>query len=699
MITRPSDAEEALLASEARFRTLVQSSWDVVHLVDTTGLILYESPAVLRVLGHRPEDMEGHNIVEFVHPDDLAELMRTTPLDLATPGSQRTVILRVRHADGSWRWIESFEVNLVDNPAVGAIAVNYRDVTERREAEDALRASEERLRASEAKYRLLFQGSPLPMWVYDSETLAFLAVNPTAERRYGYTAAEFLTMTIRDIRPPEDVERLLRAVAARPAGASTEPALWRHVRKDGEQIDVEVSTEAIDFGGRPARLVVAQDVTARLGAERNAEAAQRAVREQAALIDEARDAIIVRDLELRISFWSKGAERVYGWPAADVLGHRVDGILQPDPDTFAIAITSVLAQGQWSGSIQKVASDGRRLTIEGRWTLLRDEHGAPRSVLSIDTDVTERRKLEQQFLRAQRMESIGTLAGGIAHDLNNVLAPIMLSIEMLRRHEQDPKRLRTLATIEASATRGADMVRQVLAFGRGVDGKRIRVAVRHLLQDVAHIANETFLKSIDVHIVAPEGVWAVTGDPTQLHQVLLNLCVNARDAMPLGGTLTLSADNVVLDTQYVGQNADAHAGPHVEIVVEDTGSGMPPAILERIFEPFFTTKEVGKGTGLGLSTSLAIVKSHGGFVRAYSEPGRGSRFRVCLPAYESNEAELTSREVVTLPRGDGELVLVVDDEDSVRVVTQQTLEAFGYRAIVASDDKLRRSAENALSAA
>jgi len=283
------------------------------------------------------------------------------------------------------------------------------------------------------------------------------------------------------------------------------------------------------------------------------------------------------------------------------------------------------------------------------------------------------------------MESIGTLAGGIAHDLNNVLTPIMMSIELLKLKEQDPMRLDVLTTIESSAKRGADMVLQVLSFARGMEGRQLEVQVAHLITEIQKIAQDTFLKNIEVRSNIEPDLWLVRGDPTQLHQILLNLCVNARDAMPNGGTLSLSAANLMIDEKYAAANIEAKSGPHVCIQVEDNGIGMFPEVSDRIFEPFFTTKELGKGTGLGLSTTIAIIRSHGGFVRVQSEVGIGTSFRVYLPAQSGIGKEAVSATSVELPRGRGELVLVVDDEEAVRQITRQTLEAFGYRVLLASD--------------
>ncbi|MDI1314527.1 PAS domain S-box protein, partial [Prosthecobacter sp.] len=409
------------------------------------------------------------------------------------------------------------------------------------------------------------------------------------------------------------------------------------------------------------------------------------LREQASLLDKARDAILVRNLDHTILYWNQSAERLYGWTAAEAIGRSAIDLFYHNTKDYLIPVESTLTTGEWQGELQQCTKAGALVAVEARWTLVRDDQGEPQSILAINTDITERKKLEQQFLRAQRMESIGTLAGGIAHDLNNVLAPIMMSIELLKIQEKDPRRLSVLNTIETSSKRGADMVKQVLSFARGVESQQLEVQAGHLLTEIEKLANETFLKNIQVRSIIPPDLWIVRGDPTQLHQVLLNLCVNARDAMPYGGTLSLAASNLMLDEHYAGMNIEAKPGPHVRIVVEDTGTGMPPEVIERIFEPFFTTKELGKGTGLGLSTTIAIIKSHGGFLRVYSEVGVGTRFHVYLPAQTEPGAANMGHLEVELPGGQGQLILVIDDEASIRQITQQTLEAFGYRVVLASD--------------
>jgi len=312
-------------------------------------------------------------------------------------------------------------------------------------------------------------------------------------------------------------------------------------------------------------------------------------------------------------------------------------------------------------------------------------YGGREVMCSLVRDLTEKKAIEAQSLRAQRMESLGMLAGGIAHDLNNILAPILMNVELLERKSPDPVAHKMLSSISANAQRGADIVKQILTFSRGMEGERSMLSPKYVLKEMVQIIRETFPKSIHIQAEIPKDPWPLCGNATHLHQVLLNLCVNAKDAMPNGGTLTISAENVCLDESYARMHPEAKVGPYVLISVSDTGGGIPLGIIDRIFDPFFSTKEKGHGTGLGLSTVHSIVKGHGGFVTVYSEVGRGSQFKVWLPASPSAETAHAEEENDSLPLGNRELILVVEDEASIREITQTTLEEHHYRVMTASD--------------
>jgi two-component system cell cycle sensor histidine kinase/response regulator CckA len=415
------------------------------------------------------------------------------------------------------------------------------------------------------------------------------------------------------------------------------------------------------------------------------EQAEEHIHAQAELLDLAQDAIAVSDMNSRLRYWNKGSERLSGWPASEALGRPIAEVLQPSHAIFERAKQQFLEGGQWSGELKLTTREGRTVTVMSRWTMVRDKEVRPKSVLIFNTDLTEQKRLEAQFLRAQRMESLGRLAGGIAHDLNNILAPILMAASLLRDGAASQDNRSLLDTVEKSAQRGANIVKQLLAFARGSDGQKIPVPLNRLVKEMVSMIEETFPKSITLRTELPPGLWAILGDPTQLHQVLLNLCVNARDAMPAGGTLTLAAENVMIDDCYAYMAPEARPGPHVLIQVADTGVGIPPENFERIFDPFFTTKGPDQGTGLGLATVLGIVKSHDGFIQLESEVERGTRFKVYLPAAPASAALAVETKSRPLPNGQGELILVVDDEPSIRNVTRQILERHGYRVLLAKE--------------
>lgn len=413
--------------------------------------------------------------------------------------------------------------------------------------------------------------------------------------------------------------------------------------------------------------------------------AEESIREQAELLNLAGDAIIVRNPTGRTVFWNRGAERLYGWSAAEAATQPTATLTGVEPDKLMEIELSLQARGEWNGELKQRTRLGGDLIVMSRWTLVRDAQGQPKSALIINTDLTERKRLEAQFLRAQRMEGVGTLASGLAHDLNNILAPIIISVPLLRASLTPEEINEVVATVENSAKRGASIIRQLLTFGRGLEGERIPVQVRYLIQDTLKIARETFPRSIRLRSHIPDELWPVRGDPTQIHQVLLNLAVNARDAMPNGGELVFTARNLVLDEHYAAMNIKASPVPHVLLRVQDTGTGIPREIRDKIFDPFFTTKEPGRGTGLGLSTVVGIVKSHGGFIELDTEPGRGTAFSIYLPALpEARQAEGATDQPAS-PDGAGEAILVVDDEDSVRDATRKMLERHGYRVHVADE--------------
>lgn len=539
--------------------------------------------------------------------------------------------------------------------------------------------AEKAMRESEHKYRHLFESLSEPAFLIECASRRILDVNICAQNLLGLTRTQILG---------KDAWTLLPAAAAPetvcPATAMSEckgGLVEAEVRTvDGKLVPVLISVAPVDLYGRNLVLTLMTDITARKQAED-------VLREQASMLDQAHEAIIDFDIHtLRVTYWNHGAERLYGRTSADAKGREIGPLIFADPAVADTITEHLLATGEWRGECRQLTESGRELIANAHATLVRDAAGMPKSALVINIDITAQKQLEEQLLRSQRMEGIGTLACGIANDFNNVLAPIMMAVGVLKTRLPDPASQELLAILTASARHGADMVRQILFVGAGVGGPRqIDVNLKRLLLEIEKIANDTFLKQVQVRVNIPDDLWTVTGDPTPLHQVLLNLCVNARESMPEGGTLTLTAENISLDAQYAGMHRDARVGPYVLIQVADSGIGMAPEILGKIFDPFFSSKATGRGTGLGLSTSLSIVRNHGGFIRVESEPGAGSRFMIYLPARAGTSDPAAAEMEGELAHGNGELILVVDDEASVSEINQQTLEAFGYRVILAAD--------------
>jgi two-component system, cell cycle sensor histidine kinase and response regulator CckA len=374
--------------------------------------------------------------------------------------------------------------------------------------------------------------------------------------------------------------------------------------------------------------------------------AQQQIREQAALLDVSTDAILVRNIHNQILFWNKGAQILYGWKAEEAVGKNVLQLLYKEiSPQLEDAYLRVINTGEWRGELHQLTREGKVIIVESRWTLIRDDNGQPKSILSVNSEITQQKQLEAQLLRSQRLESMGTLAGGIAHDLNNILSPILMSVQLLQKKLPDQQSQQILQTLENNVKRGANLLKQVLSFARGIEGKQTIVQIQPLMAEMEQIIAQTFPESIICQTDIPKNLWYVRGDTTQLHQVLINLVVNARDAMPNGGILRIAAENLVIGEHFAQINIDAKVGSYIAIVVTDTGMGMSSEVQQRIFEPFFTTKEIGKGTGLGLSTALGIIKNHGGFVNVYSQVGRGTQFTVYLPASTSRDTYSFSPEL------------------------------------------------------
>ncbi|WP_066376178.1 hybrid sensor histidine kinase/response regulator [Anabaena sp. CA = ATCC 33047] len=587
---------------------------------------------------------------------------KTIPIIVLTGTDDETLALRAMQAGA--------QDYLVKGQVTGDLLLrSMRYAIERQRIEEALRQSEER-------FRVALKNSPIFVFNQDRDLRYTWVYNPLA----GWTGEEILGKQDWEMMPDEDAQRLT--------------AIKYHVlstgigTRDEVAITTDEGTKYYDLTVEPLRNE-SQEIVGITGASIDIcdrKLAEAKIREQAALLDITTDAICVRDLENKILFWNQGAEKLYGWLAQEAIGKNASELLfiEPTPEIEA-ALLQVISQGNWQGELNKVTKKGKEIIVASRWSLVHDEQGKAKSILSVDTDITQKKHLEAQLFRTQRLESIGTLASGIAHDLNNILTPILAGAQLLplKFPDADERTQHLLEILEINAKRGADLVKQILSFARGVEGKRIHLQLKHIIVELTKVLRETFPKSIVITTDIAKDLWQVSGDSTQLHQVLMNLCVNARDAMPHGGTLKIVAENLLIDQNYVRMNLEAKEGAYIVITVSDTGVGIPEEYLDRIFEPFFTTKAVGQGTGLGLSTAIGIIKSHGGFVNVHSEVGNGTTFKVYLPAV-GDTTEIKT-DFLSPATGKGELILIVDDEPGIREVTKTSLESKEYTTLVAGD--------------
>jgi PAS domain S-box-containing protein len=655
--------EEELYQRDTLLRKIMENIEDLVSVVDLEGRLTLSSPSHRRLFGSSAPQI-GDDFLTPTHPDDRERIKAAFQRTIEESVSSR-VEYRLMLPGGGQRIIEAQGSVMHDEGRQKRFVLWVaRDVTDRRFAEEQimeqaalLDEARDAICVTDLDQRLLF-------W------------NKSAERLYGWSANEALGRYAYDLLGQ-------RGEALTVIKTLIQRGEWhgelQHTTRPGKRLVVESRWTLIRAGDTPKSiLVINTDITERKRAEQK-------IQEQAALLDKARDAILVCDLEQRIVYWNEGASCLYGWSPEEALGRRVEDLLFTiTPDEWAASRSAVSERGEWIGELHQRTHEDKEVIVQCRQTLVRDVSDRPTSILCINSDITEQKKIEAQFLRTQRMESIGALAGGIAHDLNNVLGPIMLAVEVMQSDLLNRNNAGLLELVGNSARRGAELVKQILSFARGVSGEKVPLQIQQLVEEVVKLAGDTFSRAITVHSMLPDSLPTIRGDATQLHQVLLNLCVNARDAMPQGGVLTIEAAAIVLNDRATVFQPQHLTGAFVELKISDTGAGISPEALPRIFEPFFTTKDPGKGTGLGLSTVAGIVKAHGGFLEVTSAVGKGTTFFIYLPVQEQSDTVQKALEEPAPEHGRNEHILLVGGEAAILEITRATLGAFNYQVLTAN---------------
>lgn len=859
--------EHALAANEKRFRALIENAMEGIVLLrideNKNGIISYVSPSVTRVMGYTQEEALKVNPDEATHPDDLPIILDALSTVLHNPAQIPTVSYRFRHKNGTWRWIESTVTNLLSEPSVASIVLNYRDITEKKKSEARLhqqldfsnalnRISGTIIKGTGRKELLLTEMAAMVGQTLKVDRSLIFDVDITT--RKVRSVCKWIHSGLSDFAPgeevyslnlfPKSVEKLFhhkrwiqsysdnRSMALTAEGSDKllhdqmgiKSLLWfpfsfddtgfyllafnmmqdlrrwteeeiqflenvskqvelaimqsrmMYERKKAEQKleetlqEFETLTEGIPdaiffkdgfgrwliinaaakklfqldtiewYGKTDAELAAMQpylkpaydmcmatDAEAWANGKRTASIevmtdlrgrqlfyettkiplydkngnrlglviighditfqrqAKELISEQTLILDAANDAIVMTDLQQNVIYWNKGAETIYGWAKNEAIGRKINELFCVKDMVWMDAHEAVMKDGSWTGEVPHKTKKGQAIVVENRISLVNDSEGHAKSLLFMNSDVTEKRRMEKQFLRTQRMESIGRMAGGIAHDLNNILTPILMAVQIFRDKVTDESLQRIIMMLESNVLRGADLMRKLLMFTKGAEGELRKINLIDAIREVEKIVRSTFPKNIAVVCdVAPQ-LWPIRGDMTQLHQVLLNLCVNARDAMPAGGQLILETENIVFHEDYIYKDASAKPGNYVALKIADTGTGISPEVLEHMFEPFYTTKDMEHGTGLGLSTVAAIVKGHNGFVNVYSEIGKGTQFKIYFPAEESGESEIHSDQAPAIYNGNGETILIVDDEPAIRKVLAAILEEHGYKTLEAED--------------
>ena len=674
------EAQEALRESEMLLRESQSIASMGSYVLDIPTGLWQSSEAMDTVFGidkAYKRNVEGW--VALLHPEDstmMADYFQNEVL-----GQKRTFNKEyriIRQNDQAERWVHGIgKLKLDTQGAPVTMHGTIQDITERKQAEEQLHQTSSMLA------HILNSIPQSVMW--KDRNCVFLGCNEVFARKEGLASPEKIVGKTDFDFPWGAYEAKAYIADDREVMETHRPKMHiveKHHQKDGTYIWVQTSKVPLtDSQGQVYGVLgVFEDISERKRAEAT-------LRLQSSALQAAANAIVITDKKGVIQWVNVAFATLTGYSVEEAVG-KTPSVLRSgkhDRAFYKSLWETVIAGKVWHGEIINRRKNGSLYTEEMTITPVKGSEGGITHFIAVKQDITHRKQIEEKLMQTERMESIGRLASGVAHDLNNILTPIVLSAEMLHAAEDLATRECLVTSIEECAQRGASVVNQVLTFARGSKGERTRLQIPPLIKDMEKIVKETFPKNLTITSDIPSDLWPIKGDATQIHQVLLNLCINARDAMPEGGAIRFTAENAQIDENFAAMVPDAKAGDYAMLALTDTGTGIPQEIIPKIFDPFFTTKEVGKGTGLGLSTVMGIVRSHGGFVTVESAEGYGTTFKLFLPLATDDAAQPGKVQSKNMPQGKGATILVVDDESSIATSLSLVLGKNGYKVLTAAD--------------
>lgn len=665
-------SEVLLRESEQRYRSVANASNEAIVSINSAGEITGWDGAAERLFAYTAAEILGQPATRILDPAEHSRLF--AELRRIEAGGTLSIAGRLRSLTGQRKDGSLFPVELsaATWQMGGTIyhTATIRDITERKQTEEALRESEN-------KGRALFNNSQVGMFRTRLDGSEMLDLNDKFLAIFGRTRAEMQSLpSAAHWADPKEREEMVRRLKAE--GCVMDFGC-RMLNKSGEVRTCVTSVRLFPDEGCLEGSIL--DITERTKTEA-------ALEVQSTALEAAANAIVITDSTGVIQFVNRAFAAMTGFTAEEAIGKNPRELVKSgchDPEFYRRIWKTILAGNVWRGEIVNRRKNGTTYTEEMTITPVRTKAGEISHFIAIKEDITARKQAEEMMMRAQRLESLGMLASGIAHDLNNMLAPIIFTGPLLRDSLSSPRDLKLLDTLERSAERGAGLVRQILSFAHGTAGELKLIQVKHLARDILGMLEATFPKSIQLDYSIAADAWAVMGDATQLHQVLLNLSLNARDAMPQGGTLHIRLVNRHLTTDQAREIPGGRAGDWLVLDVTDTGTGIAPDVVDHIWEPFFTTKAESKGTGLGLPTVRGIVNRHMGFVELRTKVGHGTTVRVYLPPVRDQSGHSANYMARSLLNGTGELILVVDDDQAIRDTLVSVLGRHGYRVLQASD--------------